>query len=96
MRDEYMDEQALIYASPMVREQSASVVQIESSKLLPLVVLLSILCGLSIGLTAFAFSAARNADRESRMLEYYVMELDGKLMKSGLLDPKDSYSANKR
>ena len=74
---------------------SASIV-FSGEKLVPLVIVLALLCGASLGLTAFAFSAARNADRESRLLEYYVMELDGKLMRAGLLDPKDSYSAKKR
>lgn len=95
MRD-VEDEVARFYASPEVREQSASVVQIESSKLVPLVIVLAILCGMSIGLTLFSFSEARNAEREARMLEYYVMELDGKLMKSGFLDPKDSYSSKQK
>lgn len=84
------------YASPRVSGQSASVVQIESSKLVPLIIILAILCGVAMGLTAFSFSAARNADREARMLEYYVLELDGKLMSAGVIESKESYSAKKR
>lgn len=64
--------------------------------LLPMIVVLAILCGISIGLTAFAFTAAENAEREARMLEYYVMELDGKLMSAGVIESKESYSAKKR
>lgn len=74
---------------------SASIV-FSGEKLVPLIVVLALLCGASIGLTAFAFSAARNADREARLLEYYVMELDGKLMAAGVIDSKQSYSAKKR
>lgn len=74
---------------------SASIV-FSGEKLVPLIIVLSLLCGASLGLTAFAFSASRNADREARLLEYYVMELDGKLMRAGLLEPKESYSAKKR
>lgn len=74
---------------------SASV-SISGERLVPLVIVLAILCGISIGLTAFAFSSARNADREARMLEYYVMELDGKLMAAGVIESKESYSAKKR
>lgn len=64
--------------------------------ILPLIVLLAILCGVSIGLTAFAFTSAENAEREARMLEYYIMELDGKLMAAGVIESKESYSAKKR
>lgn len=84
------------YASPQVSGQSASVVQIESSKLVPLVIVLAILSGVAIGLTSFAFTAASDAEREARMLEYYVMELDGKLMAAGVIESKESYSAKKR
>lgn len=35
-------------------------------------------------------------ERETRLLEYYVMELDGKLMRQGIIDPADSWSAKKR
>jgi hypothetical protein len=84
------------YASPRVSGQSASVVQIESSKLVPLVIVLAILSGVAIGLTSFAFTAAGNAEREARMLQYYVMELDGKLMAAGVIESKESFSAKQR
>lgn len=96
MRDSDVDPLLRQWASPSVDNQSASVVQIESSKLMPLLVVLSILCGASIGLTAFAFSASRDAETEARMLEYYVMELDGKLMSAGVIESHQSYSAKKR
>lgn len=37
-----------------------------------------------------------NATRETRMLEYYVMELDGKVMQAGIIKPEESWSARKR
>ncbi len=74
---------------------SASV-SISGERLVPLVIVLAILCGVSIGLTAFAFTAAGNAERESRMLEYYILELDGKLMSAGVIESKESFSAKKR
>jgi hypothetical protein len=80
---------------PRHNSPSASIT-ISGERLVPLVIVLAILCGLAIGLTAFAFSAARNADREARMLEYYVLELDGKLMASGVISPKDSFSSKRR
>ena len=82
------------WVSPEVGAHGASVVQIESTKLLPILVLLALLCGLSIGLSVFAYSASRNADREARMLEYYLLELDAKFIHAGLKDPSESI-ANK-
>lgn len=84
------DERHLMYASPNVREQSASVVQIESTKLLPVLVLLTLLTGVSIGIAAFAFAASGKSERETRMLEYYLLELDAKFINAGLKDPADS------
>lgn len=72
---------------------SASV-SISSERLVPLVIVLAILCGISIGLTAFAFTAASKADTEARMLEYYLLELDAKFINAGLKDPAESI-ANK-
>jgi hypothetical protein len=36
-----------------------------------------------------------NAERETRMLEYYVMELDGKAMQHGIIRTEESWSATK-
>ena len=86
-----MDDPILQYfASPSVGHQAASVVQIESTKVLPILVVLTLLCGLSIGLTIFAFAGARNAEREARMLEYYLLELDAKFINAGLKEPAES------
>jgi hypothetical protein len=83
--------------APEARHYSPSAsVSISGERLVPLVIVLAILCGVSIGLTAFAFTAASNAEREARMLEYYVMELDGKLMSAGVIESTQSYSAKKR
>jgi hypothetical protein len=82
------------WISPEVGSQGASVVQVESSRLLPILVILAVLCGLSIGLAVFSFAASRNADREARMLEYYLLELDAKFIHAGLKDPAESI-ANK-
>lgn len=84
------DPLASYYASPTVGQHGASVVQIESSKLMPLLIVLAILCGLSIGLAVFSYSASRDADREARMLEYYLLELDAKFINAGLKDPAES------
>jgi hypothetical protein len=41
------------------------------------------------------FAEWRIAERESRLLEYYIMELDGKLMASGVIKYPESWSAHK-
>lgn len=82
------------WVNPDVGPQAASVIQIESTKVLPLLVLLTLVCGMSIGLTVFAFTAASKAETETRMLEYYLLELDAKFINAGLKDPAESI-ANK-
>lgn len=81
--------------APERRHYSPSAsVSISGERLVPLVILLAILCGVSIGLTAFSYMAATKADTEARMLEYYLLELDAKFINAGLKDPAESI-ANK-
>lgn len=42
--------------------------------------------------TVWMFFQWKISEREARLIEYYVMELDGKMMASGLLKPPDSWS----
>jgi hypothetical protein len=77
-------------------DQAASIVQIESSKLVPWLLLCCLVCGVGIGLGTFAMVSAQRTERETRLLEYYVMELDGKLMQAGIINFKDSYSVKKQ
>lgn len=56
-----------MYASPYVDGRSASVIQIESNKLMPWLFLVCVLAGVSIGLSALAVSLANKAERESRL-----------------------------
>lgn len=81
------------WASPEVGTQAASVVQIESNKLLPWVVILTLLCGVSIGVAMFAFTSSRESERETRMLEYYLLELDAKFIQAGLKEPAESIAS---
>ena len=82
--------QPSITASPNVGTQAASVVQIESTKFLPLLVMLSLLAGISIALAVFSFAESRTVERETRMLEYYLLELDAKFINAGLKDPAEA------
>lgn len=51
---------------------------------------LGILCGLSIGVSAFSIWQGTKSERETRMLEYYLLELDAKVIKAGIKEPDDS------
>jgi hypothetical protein len=91
-----MSDQSWPTVGATVTGQAASVIQIESAKLAPLILVLSVLCGLSIAAAAFAMNQAQTSERETRLLEYYVMELDGKLMSKGVIEPSRSWSAQKQ
>ena len=88
MKGEILDR---LYASPNVSDRSASVIMIDTGKLVPVFLALAILCGL----TAYAFWEAHQSSVETRMLEYYVMEVDGKLMQANIIKPSESWSARK-
>ena len=70
--------------------RSASVVQVESSKLLPLIVLLSVIAGVAVALAWFATVSASHSEREARMLQYYVLEMDAKLIAAGFKTDAES------
>lgn len=59
-------------------------------------ILLAVFGGLGLGTGLYALVDGWRTEREARMLEYYVMELDGKLMKLGIIQPEESWSAQKR
>jgi len=73
---------------------SASVVQVETNRLVPHLLVCSIICGIALGVAILALILGQISERESRMLQYYVLEVDGKLMKSGIIDK--GYEAWKR
>lgn len=45
--------------------------------------------------TVLMFIQWKVSERESRLLEYYVMELDGKLMATDIIKPPESWSGRK-
>ncbi len=64
------------------------------NKPLPWMVLLAIIASLALGFAISSRSEAVKAERETRMLEYYLLELDAKFINAGLKDPAESI-ANK-
>lgn len=75
---------AQFFASPRTDNQSASVVQIESSKLMPLLTILALLTGISIGLSILAASESRKAEREARVLQERWNDLKVELTRRGI------------
>lgn len=59
-------------------------------------ILLAVFAGFGLGMAVYSIYVASLAEREARMLEYYVMELDGKLMKEGIIEADQSWAARKR
>jgi hypothetical protein len=69
----------------------STLVQIESSKLLPALVACSALAVLGIACAAFAWSIASTARTEARMAEYYITRLDSLLVEQGVVKAGDDY-----
>lgn len=60
------------------------------------IVVVAVIAGIALGSALYSQWKSSNAERETRLLEYYVMELDGKLMATGVINPPESWSAQKR
>ena len=76
--------------------QSAQVIQIDSGKHVSVVALCAALCGISVPIAVWSGYRASQAEQEARMLEYYVNEVDGKLIHAGFIEPRDRWSPEKR
>ena len=68
----------------------ASLIQVESSKLVPLLIVLTMISGIAVAFGVVAFYQSTIAERESRMLQYYVLEMDAKLIAAGVKKPEES------
>jgi hypothetical protein len=74
--------------------RSAQVIQIESSKLLPSIILLAVLSVGALLLGLVAWNLARYAEREARMGEYYINILNQTLNEQNI--PHPNYEDFKR
>lgn len=73
-------------------ERGAQIVNIDNGKYIAVVAICAVLCGAS---AIYAWRASEKADRaEERadLLQYYVMELDGKVMQAGIIKPEESFA----
>jgi hypothetical protein len=52
--------------------------------------LLWVFVGINLAVTLGMFAEWRISEREARMLQYYLLELDAKFIASGLKKPEDS------
>lgn len=68
------------------------VMSVESTKLLPWLMTTAILAALAIAFGVCALIIAQRSERESRMLQYYVLEMDAKLIASGIKKPDEAAS----
>ncbi len=59
--------------------RSASVIQIESSRLLPWLILAALLSGFAVAFSIFAMIRATDATTAASVLQIYVSELESKI-----------------
>lgn len=80
--------------------RSASVIQVETSKLVPLIVVVGMLAAAGFAGTLIGYSMLRdrvvNAEVETRLLESYVAKQDAILMQYGIKQSGDDYAKFKR
>jgi hypothetical protein len=73
-----------------------TVLKVDLGKHVSAVALCSALAAASACMCLFAAYTATKAEREARMLQYYVNEVDGKLIHAGFIEPRDRWSPEKR
>lgn len=78
------DPLAQYVASPRTDNHSASVVQIESGRLVPLVIVLALLSGVGIGISILSIRESAKAEREARILQERWDDLKVELVRRGI------------
>lgn len=71
--EKWVDENSSLLSNSVDR-QSASIVNVESSRNLMIVALCAALCGASVVLGVWSAFMASHAEKESRLVEYYLMD----------------------
>lgn len=79
-----------------ITTNAPSVVQMESSKLLPWLMACCLLAGFAAAIATFALIESQHSERESRMLQYYVLEMDAKLIAAGIKKPEESVAQQEK
>ena len=87
---EYDDANILQHGGAEGRNNQSIIV--DTGKHLAVVALCSALCGIAGALSIWAAYQANRSERESRMLQNYVVELDAKLIHAGFIEPKETWT----
>lgn len=78
-----------------ITTHAPSVIQMETNKLVPLIILLAILSGLALGLSFIGFYQIRDrvvdAETQTQLLEHYVTGLDATLIAYGIRKEGDDF-----
>lgn len=75
---------AQFVASPRTDNQSASIVYHESSRLVPLVIVLALLSGIGIGMSVASMRESAKAEREARVMQERWNDLKVELVRRGI------------
>lgn len=75
---------AQFIASPRLDNQSASVIQIESNRLVPLVIILALFAGVGIGMSVASMRESAKAEREARVMQERWNDLKVELVRRGI------------
>jgi hypothetical protein len=73
-----------------VDRHSSSVIQIDNGKALNVVAVCAAFCGLCLGVSMWSAYTARDAKTESRLAQYYLLELDAKMISAGVKPESES------
>jgi hypothetical protein len=71
--------------------RSAQVIQLDNGKHMSVVAICTALCALAAGLAFYAYHVATIAEKETRMLEYYVNLLTNEAVAAGIHKNGDNY-----
>jgi hypothetical protein len=85
-RDTYIDSSVAGNHAPVARGGDASITGVPPQ----LFWANTLIAGLAIAIALWAIFQASISERETRMLEYYVLEMDAKLIAAGIKKPEES------
>lgn len=78
--------------APSLNGAHGVVLTVESNKLLPWLMATAMLAAFACAFAVSAHVMAQRSEREARMLQYYVLEMDAKLIAAGMKKPDEAVS----
>lgn len=79
-----------------IRFDAGPVILIAVAALLVVIAGCGVVMGLTIGRYQTLIAQSAKTEQEARMLQYYVNELDGKLIHAGFIEPRERWSPAKK